>query len=112
MVCVHVAGCDGRDTERSRKLFELCIAASIATLVWTLELDVERALERPRELHGCFRICRAEPLPRAAGERDEALCVLGEHIQRRPGRQQVAFLARQTCACMCVGEDAAEIRVA
>ena len=51
--------------------------AGVAALVRPLELDVEAvAPKRSGDLGGCVRVVRAEPVPGAAGEADEALVPL------------------------------------
>ena len=112
VVRVHVAGRDGRHAERLGELVQRVVAPRVAALVRTLQLDVERAGKRAREPRRRVRVDDAEPLPRAAGQRNEPLGMLGEDVDARPGRQQLALPAGQPGARVRVGEDAAEVRVA
>ena len=112
VVRVHVAGGDGRHAERLCELVQRVVAPRIASLVGTLQLDVERAGKRAREPRRRVRVDDAEPLPRTAGQRNEPLGMLGEDVDARPGRQQLALPAGQPGARVRVGEDAAEVRVA
>ena len=112
VVRVHVAGGDGRHAERLCELVQRVVAPRIASLVGTLQLDVERAGKRAREPRCRVRIDDAEPLPRTTGQRNEPLGMLGEDVDARPGRQQLTLPAGQPGARVRVGEDAAEVRVA
>ena len=112
VVRVHVTGRDGRRADRLGEVAERGVPPRVAALVRPLQLDVERAGERLREPGGAVRVDDAEPMPRAARERDETLRVLGDRLDARLGRQQLALPSRQTRARVCVGEDPAEVRVA
>ena len=76
MVRVHVAGGDRADAEGLRERPERGVPASVAPLVGSLELDEEAvAAEGAGEAGGRVRIADGEPVPRAAGEADEALAL-------------------------------------
>ena len=112
MVSVDVAGRDGRDAERGRKLGQGAVPAGIAALVWPLELDVERTGERACERRRAVRVGDGETVAGAAGEADEPLGVLGDDLGARPGREQVALPPFGPCAGVRVGQDPAEVLVA
>ena len=105
VVRVDVAGGDGADAEGLGQVAEGGVPACVAALVRALELDVEAvAAERVGEAGGGVRVADGEPVPRAAGEADEALSLLGE-----PGRVEPRI---QPLAGVGCGEQAAEVGVA
>src|ERR1700751_4469848 len=112
MVCVHVAGGDGRDAQRLCELLQPSVAADVTAFVWTLELDGERACGSKRQPRGAVCVDDAEAVSRTARERDEPFRVLLEHFEARLGRQQVALLPGSARPRVRVGEDPAEVRVA
>ncbi len=134
VVRVDVPGCDRRHAEGCCEALEGRVSARVASLEWPLELDVERAGERAREIGCRLRIDAAEPLPRAAGEADEPFGVLGDELRGRSRWQQVAAVPsrrrnlpvppspfpvacadgrlRRPGSCVRVREDPAKVRVA
>ena len=100
---MHVAGRDRRDAQRLGQLGERGVAARVAALVRPLQLDVERAAEMRARAGRRVRVDDAEPVARAAGERDEPFGVLGDHLDgrlgaaaaRAPGRAAACARARR-----------------
>ena len=92
------------DAERLGEVAQRCVAAHVAALVGTLQLDEETvAAEGLREPRRCVRVAHGEPVARAAGEADEPVVQLLEQrlVERRrhgllvsrPGRPRVSLCA-------------------
>ena len=111
-VRMHIAGRDGGHTKRLGELAQHGVAPRVTTLVRTLQLDVERAGKRACELGRRVRVDDAEPMARAARERDKPFGVLRDYLHARLGRQQIALAPGYARARVRVGEDATEVRVA
>ena len=91
VVRVDVSRRDRRDAERLRELAQARVAARVAALVRTLQLDVEAvAAERAREPHRGVRVAHREAVPRAAGEADEAVVQLLQQGLIEPWRRRLA----------------------
>ena len=87
MVRMNIAGDDRPDAERLGKIAQACVAARVATLVRTLELDEEAlAAECAGQSRGSIRVAHREPVPRAAGEADEPSVQLCEQRRIERGR--------------------------
>ena len=110
VVSVHVARGDGLHTDRLRQLPQLVVAPSVSPFVGPLELD-----EEPLSPEDCGQLGRAvgvpdrEPVPRTAGEADQALVVRGEQVpvqrrRHRLGRLEPGPRVRR-------GQEPAEVRV-
>ncbi len=81
VVRVDVARDDGLDADRLCQLPQQVVAPCVATLVGPLELDEEAvASEDRRQLGRAVRAPDREPVPRAAGEADQALVVSCEQV--------------------------------
>ena len=105
VVGVDVACGDRADAEGLREGSESGIPARVAALVGPLKLDVEAVwAKRAGQVGGGVRVTDGEPVPRAAGEADEALSFLGE-----PGRVEPRI---QPLVGVRLGEEAAEARIA
>src|SRR5436305_2019822 len=89
---VHVTGGDRRHAQMVGQLLQTRIAPRVAALVGALQLDVERAVERTRELLGRPGIGDRYSLPRAARECDQPFGMLGDELDGGGRRQRLAVL--------------------
>src|SRR4029453_4576789 len=95
VVRMDVSGDDGLDADRLRELPQPRVPLSVAPLVRALELDEEPVAAEDRcQLGGPVAVPDCEPVPRAAGQADEAIVVRGE---------QVPVEARRGRACRACG---------
>ena len=102
VVRVHVARCDGLHADRLRQLPQPVVAARISPLVGTLELDEEPVPpEDGSQLGGAVRVPDREPVPRTAGEADQAVVVRGEQMPVQAGGTGSVGLGRVP-ACAAV----------
>ena len=85
MVRVDVAGRDRFHAQVLREVPQKEIAARVAPLVRSLELDEEAVSEGGREACRPVRVDDAEPLAGAAGEADEAGRQLRDALERHRG---------------------------
>ena len=91
---VDVAGGDRADAEGLRE--GLRAAPARAALVGPLKLDVEAVwAKRAGQVGGGVRVTDGEPVPRAAGEADEALSFLGESGRVEPWIQPLVRARRR-----------------
>ena len=114
-VGVDVAGGDGGDAEVLGEVAESRVATHVAALVRTLELDEEALAGRRRcaSRAAAFGSLHREAVAGAAGEADEAVRVLLDERWPTDGSERLTILpARPPGACMRLGEDAAQVRVA
>ena len=111
MVRMRVAGGDGPDAERLGEVAQRGEPAGVAPLIRALQLHEEPfAPERPCQRRRTVRASRREPVPRAAGEADEALVQLGH---QRGGERRWRGLRRPGAGVRVRGaQQPAEIRVA
>ena len=87
------------DAEVAGEVAQERVPARVAALVRPLQLDVEAlAPERARELGGGVRVADAEPVPRAAGEADEAVVQLREQRRSRAPAAAARALLRPRAA--------------
>ena len=88
MVRVGVTGRDGLHLEGLGEVAQSGVAALVAPLVRTLELDEESIQSEGTRKHGrAVRIAHREPVARAPGKTDEPLVQLGQQ-RRAEGRGQ------------------------
>ena len=113
-VGVHVAGGNGLDAEVLGEIAEGDVAAGVAAIEWTLQLDEEvLAPERGDESGDGVRIVYREPVAGATGEADETVRVLLDEILADGRCVWLAILtAGPTGTRVRFGEDAAEVRIA
>ncbi len=110
---MDVAGGHGAHAEVLREVVQECVAARVAALEGSLQLDVEAVgPERLRQPDSGVRVAHREPAARAAREADEAVAELGHGLEGdgRP-EQDTMLLALGPRSRMGRGEDAAEVRV-
>src|SRR5919197_3317793 len=114
MVRVHVAGDERRYADRLGEVAQDDVAAHVAALVRTLQLDEEAvATECLCEVRGGVRVANGEAVPCAAGEADEALVqLLEQRLVERRLRRGLGFFSGRPCVRVRGGEEAAEVRVA
>ena len=85
--------------QRLGEIAQRCVAARVAALVRTLELDEEAvAAEGVGEPRGRVRVVHGEPVAGAAGEADEPVVQLLEPALVERRRQRLASLASAACA--------------
>ena len=110
---MDVAGRNRFDPERLSQLAQRGVATSVASLERTLKLDKEAAAaEGSRQPCRGVRVLHGEPMPRAARQADEPFV---QALQRRlleRRLEQFAFLPRDPCPRMGVGQQPAEVGVA
>ena len=106
MVRMNVAGDDRPDAERLGKIAQACVAARVATLVRTLELDEEAlAAECAGQPRGSIRVAHRDSVPRAAGEADEparSAPRAGLGPAQDPPPAGIPFPIGLVCACAAV----------
>src|SRR6187401_377362 len=98
MVRMNVTGDDRPDAERLGEIAQACIAARVATLVRSLELDEETlAAECAGQSRGSIRVAHRDSVPRAAGEADEPVIQLFEQALVQCGiRRRLGFPSNQS----------------
>jgi len=110
---VHVARHDRGHAEHAGEVPQRCVAAHVAALVGTLELDVEAlGAEGPGEVGGGVGIAHAEAAAGTAREAHEALVQLLKERGLERRLPQLRLVSRWPRACMGGGEEPAEVRVA
>ena len=111
VVRVHVPGDDGLHADRLRELPQPRVPLRISPLVRALELDEEAVTpEDRRELGRAVAVADREPLPRAAGQADEALVVGGEQVPVQARRDRLCRF--WTSFRVRGGQEPAQVRVA
>ena len=81
MVRMNVARDECRDAEYAGEIAQTGVAARVATLVRTLELDEEAVrAEGTGKARGTVGVAHRDSVPRAAGEADEPLVQLLEQV--------------------------------
>jgi len=110
---MHISGCDRCDAELGREITERDVAAHVATSEGALQLHEEaRITERLRQPRCSIRLVDAEAVAGAPRKADQAAGVLlDERLAHRRSARLAILPARRAGACVCLGDDPAQVGV-